>query len=196
MLVKRIAIEVGHGPTKGGTIQPGARGPEGMTEYALNHFTAFILSRALHMQGGPLSPIRFDTTIIDDPLPLPDLARRAFGHDAFISLHHNASAAHAAQGTEVLVRDMAHIMSVDLATDIEQRVAGALGIPGRGVKARPDLAVLASAPTNMPACLVESFFIDAVNSKQDAFRYAETAAYAIAIACQQYFVREAQDEFH
>lgn len=91
--------------------------------------------------------------------------------DIFISLHCNAFNEQA-KGTECLVFAKGSYAE-DLADAIQRQIVNALDMVDRGVKERPDLAVLKG--TKMPAVLVEMAFIDneedcrKLISKQDDF---------------------------
>lgn len=91
--------------------------------------------------------------------------------DIFISLHCNAFNEQA-KGTECLVFAKGSYAE-DLANAIQNQIISSLGTVDRGVKERPDLAVLKG--TKMPAVLVEMAFIDNADdcskliSKQDDF---------------------------
>lgn len=91
--------------------------------------------------------------------------------DIFISLHCNAFN-EKANGTECLVFAKGSYAE-DLANAIQNQIISSLGTVDRGVKERPDLAVLKG--TKMPAVLVEMAFIDNADdcskliSKQDDF---------------------------
>ena len=93
------------------------------------------------------------------------------GADIFISLHCNAFN-EKANGTECLVFAKGSYAE-DLANAIQNQIISSLGTVDRGVKERPDLAVLKGA--KMPAVLVEMAFIDNADdcskliSKQDDF---------------------------
>ena len=93
------------------------------------------------------------------------------GADIFISLHCNAFN-EKANGTECLVFAKGSCAE-DLANAIQNQIISSLGTVDRGVKERPDLAVLKG--TKMPAVLVEMAFIDNADdcskliSKQDDF---------------------------
>lgn len=93
------------------------------------------------------------------------------GADIFISLHCNAFN-EKANGTECLVFAKGSYAE-DLANAIQNQIISSLGTVDRGVKERPDLAVLKG--TKMPAVLVEMAFIDNADdcskliSKQDDF---------------------------
>ena len=92
--------------------------------------------------------------------------------DIFISLHCNAFNQQA-QGTECLVFAKGSYSSENLAKAIQAQIIRSLNTVDRGVKERPDLAVLKG--TKMPAVLVEMAFIDNADdcskliSKQDDF---------------------------
>ena len=94
------------------------------------------------------------------------------GADIFISLHCNAFN-EKANGTECLVFAKGSYSSENLANAIQNQIISSLGTVDRGVKERPDLAVLKG--TKMPAVLVEMAFIDNADdcskliSKQDDF---------------------------
>lgn len=93
------------------------------------------------------------------------------GADIFISLHCNAFNQQA-QGTECLVFAKGSY-SEDLAKAVQAQIIRSLNTVDRGVKERPDLAVLKG--TAMTAVLVEMAFIDNLEdcrkliSKQDDF---------------------------
>ena len=91
--------------------------------------------------------------------------------DIFISLHCNAFN-EKANGTECLVFAKGSYAE-DLANAIQNQIISSLNTVDRGIKERPDLAVLKG--TKMPAVLVEMAFIDNADdcskliSKQDDF---------------------------
>lgn len=74
--------------------------------------------------------------------------------DLDVSIHLNAGGGH---GTEVLVYDVSKNSPVTIAENIANAISN-LGFTNRGIKARPDLAVLRS--TKAPALLIECCFVD------------------------------------
>lgn len=88
----------------------------------------------------------------------PSICRTAneSGADIFVSLHCNAANGRA-QGTETLVYSEKGD-SLVLAKAIQKHIVESLDMVDRGIKSRPDLAVLRH--TTMPAVLVELAFID------------------------------------
>jgi N-acetylmuramoyl-L-alanine amidase len=105
----------------------------------------------------------------------------AFGADVFVSIHCNAANG-TARGAETLCYSLDEV-SARLAALVQRQVIVAVqridaAFPDRGVKARPDLAVLRE--TSMPAALVEMAFID---SRDDAWLLAtQEDEFARAIA--------------
>lgn len=80
----------------------------------------------------------------------------AWGADAFISIHTNASSNPQARGTEAFAY-AADTVAFRLGEDILEGISRTTGLNNRGMKARPGLYVLRR--TNMPAVLVELGFI-------------------------------------
>ena len=104
----------------------------------------------------------------------PSICRTAneSGADIFVSIHCNAANG-AAYGTEVEVYSYNSTEATELGQCIQDQIVSALGTTDRGLKERPNLAVLRG--TDMPAVLVEMAFIDndedaaLLESKQDDF---------------------------
>lgn len=94
----------------------------------------------------------------DEDYDNPSICRTAnySGADFFISIHCNAANG-AAKGTETLVYSP-HGTSYQLAECIQNQIVNTFDTVDRGIKTRPDLAVLRG--TDMPAILVELAFID------------------------------------
>ncbi|MBR2474478.1 MAG: N-acetylmuramoyl-L-alanine amidase [Clostridia bacterium] len=80
----------------------------------------------------------------------------AYGADAFISIHLNASNITSATGSEAFVFRLGNAAE-ELASDILLRLTEATGYQNRGVFARPTLYVLRK--TQMPATLLEVGYI-------------------------------------
>lgn len=74
--------------------------------------------------------------------------------DLDVSIHFNAGGGH---GTEVLVYDLSNNSPVAIAERITKSIE-ALGFRNRGIKKRPELAVLCR--TKAPALLIECCFVD------------------------------------
>ena len=104
------------------------------------------------------------------------------GADIFISLHCNAFNQQA-QGTECLVFAKGSY-SEDLANAIQRQIVNALDTVNRGVKERPDLAVLKH--TAMPAVLVEMAFIDNEEDCEKLIHQQDEFAAAIARGVTDY----------
>ena len=104
------------------------------------------------------------------------------GADIFISLHCNAFN-EKAQGTECLVFAKGSY-SEDLAKAIQKQIIGSLNTVDRGIKERPDLAVLKG--TKMPAVLVEMAFIDNATDCEKLINQQDDFARAIARGVTDY----------
>lgn len=99
----------------------------------------------------------------------------ASGADIFVSIHCNSAGNPGAEGTETLIYSTGG-EAEKLAECIQSQIVNALGTLDRGVKLRPDLAVLRE--TTMPAVLVETAFI---SNQDDAFKL-QNQQYAFAAA--------------
>ena len=102
--------------------------------------------------------------------------------DIFISLHCNAFNQQA-RGTECLVFAKGSYAE-DLADAIQRQIVNALDMVDRGVKGRPDLAVLKH--TVMPAVLVEMAFIDNEEDCEKLINQQDEFAAAIARGVTDY----------
>ena len=102
--------------------------------------------------------------------------------DIFISLHCNAFN-EKANGTECLVFAKGSYAE-DLANAIQNQIISSLGTVDRGVKERPDLAVLKG--TKMPAVLVEMAFIDNADDCHKLIYHQDDFARAIARGVTDY----------
>lgn len=104
--------------------------------------------------------------------------------DIFISLHCNAFNEQA-KGTECLVFAKGKgSYSEDLAKAIQAQIICSLNTVDRGVKERPDLAVLKG--TKMPAVLVEMAFIDNADDCHKLIYHQDDFARAIARGVTDY----------
>lgn len=106
----------------------------------------------------------------------------ALDADIFISLHCNAFNQQA-QGTECLIFAKGSYAE-DLADAIQRQIVNALDMVDRGVKERPDLAVLKH--TAMPAVLVEMAFIDNEEDCEKLINQQDEFAAAIARGVTDY----------
>ena len=122
-----VLLEVGHGITPSGRLDPGAVGINPKNEYELNRIAASAAQRVIRRAGVPCD-------VTDAVATLRSLGERAAGYDVFCSVHHN-SATSPAQGAEVLIskgksdpRDhqLAALMSAEIAAElgIRDRIAG------------------------------------------------------------------------
>lgn len=80
-----------------------------------------------------------------------------WGADVFVSIHCNACGSHAARGTEVECYSSEGNGGL-LAQFIQDQLTSSIDTFDRGINEMPQLMVLKH--TNMPACLVETAFID------------------------------------
>lgn len=114
----------------------------------------------------------------------PSICRMAneSGADIFVSLHCNAANGRA-QGTETLVYSEKGDALV-LAKAIQKHIVESLDMVDRGIKARPDLAVLRH--TTMPAVLVELAFIDNDEDCQKLIKNEYDFARAVAAGIADY----------
>ena len=159
---KLITIDAGHGGN-----DPGAVG-NGLQEKNIVLNLALRLGKLLSSRGIEV----FYTRNIDIKVELADRAKIANDKrtDLFISLHCNAAASPSAAGIETLVHNM-NSSSADIAIIVQRELITRTNMVDRGVKPRPDLAVLRLS--NMPAILIELGFIsnagDASKLKSDTF---------------------------
>ena len=100
-----------------------------------------------------------------------------WGADLFLSIHCNSATSSAATGTESLVYAENGRVN-DLAGQIADRIGQDLHLTNRGVKVRPELAVLNS--THMDAVLVETAFISNAKDRNKLLIQPEDFAAAIA----------------
>ncbi|RFP61766.1 MAG: DUF4114 domain-containing protein [Limnothrix sp. CACIAM 69d] len=173
---KKIALDPGHGNSPGG-FDPGALG-NGTNEAAENLVQARLIADYLRQRGA-------EVTVIDDGgLSLVQIGQRSSGSDIFVSLHLNAFNRQA-QGHEVYSHPTAPAADRQLAQTINNELDAAFPdaeIPNRGTKTA-DFGVLRGAPTNVPAVLVESLFIDSPGMSRGNV---EKAALAIGRGIERY----------
>lgn len=154
-------------------IDSGAVNPiHGVTEAEICRSIGYKVEQYLKNAGCSVYTLQSNNLCGEYPAH-PNIVATAneLGADIFISLHCNAFN-EKANGTECLVFAKG-FYAEDLANAIQNQIISSLGTVDRGVKERPDLAVLKG--TKMPAVLVEMAFIDNADdcskliSKQDDF---------------------------
>lgn len=146
----KVFINPGHCPG----VDPGAvHGDLTEADIALNIGTA--VKQYLINAGCDCRLLQSDNLYGESP-NYPNITATANAWaDLFVSIHCNA-ASPAAKGTECLVYSVDSDASL-LADCIQAQIVDSLGTVDRGIKERPDLAVLRS--TSMPAVLIETAFI-------------------------------------
>lgn len=147
---KKFYLDAGHGGT-----DPGATNNNfGLMEKIAALDVCLFLGELLEAQG---AEVKYSRT--GDTYPGP--TQRAteannWGADCFISIHLNSADNKSASGIETLVYSTT-TPAYKLAEIVQQNMVQATGWLSRGVKTRPDLAVLKK--TAMPAILCEIGFI-------------------------------------
>lgn len=146
---KKIYIDPGHGGS-----DPGAVGPTGLQEKAVNLRVGTVLKNCLVEYGG--ATVRMSRTG-DTYVSLDARAADAnkWGADRFISIHHNASTNSSVNGTETYSYPGSTI-GADLRDKVQKQLLAWGGLNNRGGKTA-NFAVLRK--TNMPAILTEASFI-------------------------------------
>ena len=117
-----------------------------------------------------------DSDYPDRPVAVCDDAND-WGADVFVSIHCNACAGHDARGTETWCYADGTDGSL-LAAKIQAQIVRSIDTTDRGVKVMSGLMVLKH--TDMPACLVETAFID--NDSDAELLQSSYDAFARAIA--------------
>lgn len=172
----KIYIDQGHNP-----INPnaGAEG-NGLREQDIVYRVGVALAERLRANGNfevrlsrPSATTQLGTSTATSLAARVNEAN-AFGADAFISLHTNASEISSATGSEAFVFSRPSA-AYNLAEDILMRMSEVTGLKNRGVFVRNGLYVLRK--TRMPATLVELGFItnpsDAALMNNDPELFAE-----------------------
>ena len=183
-----IVVDAGHGGHDPGATQNGVK------EKDINLQVAIKLNNALKEAGYNTIMTR-DT---DEFVQLKDRAGIANNNnvDIFISLHCNSASAASATGIEVLYcpPEGSSLKKGDdypLAQLLMDELAKGTGAVKRGVKKRPELAVLNG--TSMPAALIEMGFItnsqEAKNLQSDSYqnKIVESIVRAVNIYFQTYY---------
>ena len=195
---KKICLDPGHGGS-----DPGAVGPTGLQEKAVNLGTSLLLRDALQAKGATVYMTR--TTDVDVSLSARTTYANSIPADRFESVHHNSSGTPSANYTGVHVYDdgtgtcPASTNSKDMAAKTALRLDAALNI---GVVSTncgiygvhgDDFYVLHH--TSMPAMLAEGSFIS--NPAEEALLYTDarrcTIAGAIAKGIEDHYAVSASD---
>ena len=157
-----ISIDAGHGGHDPGAVQ------NGVNEKDITLEVAKKLDSALKKEGYDIVMTR-DKDVYVELKERADIANRN-NSDIFISLHCNSFSSESAHGIEVLYNPN-RSGSKQLAQLVLDELVKATGARNRGIKERPELAVLKH--TTMPAILVEMGFI---SNKAEAQKL-QTASY-------------------
>ncbi len=145
----KIMIDAGHGGSDPGAVYNGRQEKDDTLALAL------AVGKILAAHGVDVEYTR--TTDRYDSLAEKAMKANTAGADFFVSIHRNAAPVpNTASGVETLVFDRSGIKN-EMAENINRRLE-AIGFRNRGVKERPNVAVLRR--TRMPAVLVEAGFID------------------------------------
>ncbi|MDY3118051.1 MAG: N-acetylmuramoyl-L-alanine amidase [Peptoniphilus sp.] len=152
-----IVLDPGHGGSDSGAVAD-----EGTTEKALNLRLAPRVEALLRARG--YNVIMTRTT--DEFIALSERAAIANRNNAdiFVSIHFNSAGSSSAYGIEVLYASENDVElkkdagdQTKLAKEVLNAVLKETGAHSRGIKNRPDLAVLKR--TSMTACLIEGGFM-------------------------------------
>lgn len=182
---KLVVIDPGHGGA-----DTGSRGYENgvavLNEKDVNLDVALRLQKMLEDAGARVFMIRTE----DITIPLYDRQDTAnnLAASLYVAIHNNSYTNSTPSGTEVHYHGkddppIDGISAMDLAQNLQSTLASNLGLPNRGAKVSPELAVLRR--TIMPAVIIEGAFLSNPNDlnymKTDDFRekYAKSAAKCI-----------------
>lgn len=176
----KVAIDAGHGMgnRRRGLYDPGAVVKVGEVTYeeasiALTY--ALELGRVLERRGHAVLPVRPDGRQ-DRPIARRPVWAKDAGGDVYVSVHVNAAAGPAANGTETLYRDAA---GRGLAEALQRAVVWATGFVDRGVKLRSDLVVL---KFDGPAALLELGFLTHAGNRAALCNRVMCSSVALALA--------------
>jgi N-acetylmuramoyl-L-alanine amidase len=186
-----VIIDPGHGGKDSGAIGF-EQGLEVLFEKDINLDISTRLSALLSAAGVKFYNIRTDDTSIG-LYERPSLAN-SLNADLYIGIHNNSSDNGKASGVEILYYTKENeadysIKSKRMAELAQVELMKELGLPSRGIKSVPELAVLNK--TIMPAIIIEGGFLsnpyDLAFMKNDSFRekYAVGAARAILNALNE-----------
>jgi N-acetylmuramoyl-L-alanine amidase len=168
--VASVLIDPGHSPIHGGT-----EAKDGTPEYDMNLLQAKIVKAELE-KANILSEI-FDPANDDRPL----IGQKAADHSMFLSLHHNATDKTPHYTCVMVHPTKAKPRSPSFAKKLSTAVANAIGQEDFGVMQYGVTVLSESEDTNCPICvLCESYFLDAIDTREEAEQLSTKAAYAIA----------------
>ncbi|MCL4515043.1 MAG: N-acetylmuramoyl-L-alanine amidase [Firmicutes bacterium] len=146
----KITVDPGHGGS-----DPGAVGPTGLTEKAVNLRVGTVLKNCL-VEYGYATVQMTRTTDVDVSLADRVALANNWGANRFISVHHNASTDPSVNGTETYAYYYGSSASFDLRDKVHARLLAGMGLPNRGALTAGFYVL---KYTNMPAILTEASFI-------------------------------------
>jgi N-acetylmuramoyl-L-alanine amidase len=168
--VASVLIDPGHSP-----IHSGTHAKDGTPEYDMNLLQAKIVKAELE-KANILSEI-FDPASDDRPL----IGQKAADHSMFLSLHHNATDKKPHYTCVMVHPTKAKPRSLSFAKKLSTAVANEIGQVDFGIMEYAVTVLSESEDTNCPICvLCESYFLDAINTRQEAEKLSTKAAYVIA----------------
>ncbi|OPZ82256.1 MAG: N-acetylmuramoyl-L-alanine amidase LytC precursor [bacterium ADurb.Bin429] len=171
----KIYLDPGHGEGVTGQRDPGAVGPNGLSENDVTFDVAKRLGHLLRAKGFTTLGATLNAARDEENLNEAIAVANAQGAEIFISLHCNAAASPNARGVEVWHggSGTAEVLAQAVLHRIGEQLAGGKGtwvqgrrypLANRGAK-RGTFAVLRK--TRMPAILIELAFIS--NSQEEAW---------------------------
>ena len=170
--MKRLVIDLGHGGH-----DPGAIGPNKTHESDI----VLAIGKELNelLKGYELE-VKF-TRLSNVYLSLSERAKIAndFKADYFLSIHINSATDSSVRGVEVWQYSNRNDKLNKFSKDLCEDVAKVFNVRNRGVKLSQKLSVLKN--TNMPAALIEVYFISNVNAEKDLKISSNIKSVALAI---------------
>lgn len=168
-----IVVDPGHGGH-----DTGALGPRRKTEKEANLAQAKLVAQALRDEGFKV----YMTRTKDEFVGLYERVRRAYDKraDAFVSIHHNATAFRSDPSKARSVATFAwNERGCVLADYIQKQIAPVAAIPDKGVQEK-SLAVCRNPA--VPSCLLELDFINCPEGEEAIFNAARQKRFAAAVA--------------
>jgi len=165
-----IVLDAGHGGS-----DPGARGPGGLKESAVNLSVVLKLKQLLEKAGARVYLTRSGNYYVS--LKQRAAIANKVGATRYISIHHNSASSSLVNGTETFISRRASRTAYDLAYKVQKSLVGVLKKTNRGVK-RAGFYVITYS--RMPAILIEPSFISnpaqAAQLRSPAYQAREAAA--------------------